>query len=315
MNKKLCGQKNELDEIEKMKFQEKLNNEYKICSQLGHTGVRTSAYLMRNEFGAEFVLKIPNDYGDSNWIAEQKNTMEKCHKSLNGYDGDVYIPKIVIFGDNFVVERYAGTEFTADIYDTMPKNDKNKIINDFAYFFHYLHSNNNVGVASPLQMLNKPTLEEVFDYLQGAFDEKQKLYVSEQIKKFNDRNRKDEITVMTHADIRSQNVLYDQNQKKLAIIDFELLKERNIYHDFVPLAAASFRMSYKLLFGIIGQYNLLAKNSDIAVSVEKIKLLHILGVFHEYGRCAIFRNDKENQLKNVCQKIFNCIDKINVEMT
>ena len=315
MNKKICGQKNELDDNEKTKFQKKLNNKYKIISQLGVTGVRTSAYMMQDEMGVEFVLKISNDCNDTNWIIEQKNTMEKCYKSLNKYDGDVYIPNAVIWGNEFIVEPYAGAELTIDMYNTLPENDKNKIANDFAYFFYYLHTNNNIGIVSSLQMFNKPTLEEIFDYLESAFDEKQKNYLHKQIKYFNDRDISDELSVMTHADIRSQNVLYNQKQKKLAIIDFELLSERNIYHDFIPFAAASFQLPYKLLFEIIDKYNLLTKNSKISISIDKVKLLHILGVFHEYGRCAIFRNDNRNQLKIVCQQIFNCIEKINGAMT
>ena len=314
MNIKICGEKNELDENEKIEFQEKLGNKYKIYSQLGRTGVRTSAYLAENEDRKEFVLKLPNDCNDNNWITEQKNAIEKCHSALNGYNGNVYIPTPVIFGDNFIIEPYAGEEFTANLYDAMPEDDKNKVTDDFAYFFYYLHTNNNTGIVSSLQMFGKPTLEEALDYLQKVLDEKQKNYLQKQIKRFNDRNISDEISVMTHADIRSQNVLYDKKQSKLAVIDFELLGERNIYHDFVPFAAASFRLSYKLLSEIIGKYNLLSKNSNISVSGDKIKLFHILGVFHEYGRCAIFRNDNENQLKNVCQKIFNCIGKINSVM-
>ena len=303
MNKKVCGQKNELDENEKIKFQEKLNNKYKIYSQLGITGTRTSAYLMQDETGTEYVLKIPNEYNDIEWIKSQKNTIEKCHKSLNGYDGDVYIPTALIFDNDFIVESYVGAELTEDVYNTLPEKEKNKIINDFAYFFYYLHTNNNIGIASSLQMFNKPTLEEVFDYLQSAFDEKQKLYFNAQINLFNNRDISDEITVMTHADIRSQNILYDKKQKKLAVIDFELIKERNIYHDFVPFAAASFRLPYRMLFEIVDKYNLLAKNKKIVISVDKVKLFHVLGVFHEYGRCAIFRNDKGEQVQNTCHRI------------
>ena len=311
MSKKICGQKNELNEIEKKKYHDILNDKYKICSQLGITGERTSAYLMHDDTGEEFVLKIPNDENDSNWITAQKNTMEKCHKALNRYAGDVYIPNAIIFGNDFIVEPYAGTELTVDIYDIMPENDKNKIINDFAYFFYYLHTNNNIGIVSSLQMFNKPTFDEIFDYLQSEFDEKQKLYFIEQIKLFNSRDMQDEITVMTHADIRSQNVLYNQNQKKLAIIDFELLRERNIYHDFIPFAAASFQLPYKLLFEIVCKYNILAQKANIFISLDKVKLFHILGVFHEFGRCAILRNDKGEKLKNFCQRLFDYIENIN----
>lgn len=312
MNKKIRGQKNELDNNEKRKYQDKLKGKYKICSQLGITGDRSSAYLMQDETGAEFVLKIPNDDNDFNWIKNQKDTIEKFNTALNNYDGDVYIPNPVIFDNEFIVEEYAGSDLVLDLYDNLSNDEKDKIGNDFAYFLYYLHANNNIGGVLPLQMFNKPTLDEVFDYLQNTFDIKEQLYISEKIKYFNNRDTSDEISVMTHADIRSQNVLYNQKQKKLAIIDFELLKERNIYHDFVPFAAASFNLPYKLLFEIVDKYNLLAGKANISISPEKVKLFHELGVFHECGRCAIYRKDKDEQLKNMCQRVFTFIDNISI---
>jgi hypothetical protein len=127
------------------------------------------------------------------------------------------------------------------------------------------------------------------------------------IKHFNERDTADEVTVMTHADIRSQNVLYCKEQKKLAVIDFELAKQRNIYHDFVPTAAASFCLPYDMLFEIVCQYNQMAEPSNIAVNVDKIKLLYQLGIFHEYGRCAIFRDTKGDDLMAVNKIIFDCM--------
>ena len=313
---KIHGQKNELSENEKQKFYEKLNSKYEIYSQLGTSGARTSAYLMRDIRdinGEEFVLKIPNDENDSAWIISQRNTFENCKKALSGYDGDVYIPNNINFYDMFTVEPYAGTELTPDIYRALTEPDKNKIANDLAYFYYYLHTNNNISDVLPLEMFFGPALDEVFDYLQDSLDEKQRLFVSEKIKCFKSRDIKDEISVMTHADIRSQNILYNQQTKKLAVIDFEVLKARNIYHDFVPFAAASFGLPYELLFETVGKYNSLMAKTNIFISSEKVKLFHELGIIHEYGRVAISMKMTGDELKNQCLRIFNRIKEVQVK--
>lgn len=293
MNKKICGQKNELNEIEKNDLQKKLNNEYKIYTQLGYTGERTSAYLMKDKSGQEFVVKIPNDEYDSKWLISQKDTLGKCRDALKEYNGTVYIPKDVIIGDGFIIEPYAGAELTSELYEILSEDKKETISNDLAYFLFYLHTNNNIGDVLPLYMLNNPALEEVFSYFQTIFNENQKPYIAEKIKCFHSRNITDEISVMTHADIRSQNILYDEKQKRLAIIDFELIKKRNIYHDFVPFAAASFKLPYKMLFATVNKYNSISGNSAVSVDLNKVKLFHELGVFHEYGRCAMYRKKED----------------------
>ena len=133
--------------------------------------------------------------------------------------------------------------------------------------------------------------------------------VLEEIKECKKRNCKineeEKILRLTHADLRSQNVLYDEQNKSLAIIDFESSKIANIYSDFVSNVPASFGMSYEFLFNVINYYN---EKSDYKISKEKICDLHNLGCFYEYARNSDLTK-KEN-----CITVLQQVETKNKEM-
>ena len=162
-------------------------------------------------------------------------------------------------------------------------------------------------------MFKKPAFEEILAYFQDSLDANQRLFIADRITHLKNRDIEDEISVMTHADIRSQNVLYDPQAKRLAIIDFETLKQRNIYHDFVPFAAASFKLPYDMLAEAIKKYNALGEKANIAVSSKKARLFHEMGIIHEYGRVAIFMEMADDRLKKQCSRMFGRIEELSAK--
>lgn len=333
---KNCGEINELSQKEILYFISILGNDFNYYGQLGRSGARTSGYLFKNSKGSKYVIKIANDENDKKWSKSQKNTLDRQNEMTEGYNGDIALPSVIKMGENYTIEKYLGVEFTKEIYDNLSKQDKLKVEQDFGEFLAFIHNVNPYKtkkyfiddlvkkIEMPSLDGNKPiqyTNDDLEKYYQKKLDlgelspcsfkqilehfipymsESQIQHMQKNINKFNTRDKTDEIIVNTHSDIRSQNVLYDEDTKRLAIIDFELMGYKNLYHDFVPNAAASFGISYKFLHNVTQEYN---KKSDLKVDLDKVKLLHTLGVFHEYGRVSIISKDEPSDIISKWNKI------------
>ena len=309
MNIRISGQKNELTTDEKKGFESLLQDKFAISNQIGRTGDKTSAYMMSDETGRRFILKIPNNTEDKGWLISQQKAYESCAKAFCKYHGNVYIPRMLMHSENFIVEEYAGEELTPDFYNKLNEHEQKAAANDLALLLFGLHNDNPAADrVAPLEMMTEPTFDVIYAYMRPAMNQEQQNMFQDLIQKFSQRDISDEIRVMTHGDLRSQNILYDIRKKRLAVIDFEGLLPRNIYHDFVPFAAASFGMSYRFLWDTINAYN--SVNGQEAIDIEKVRLLHCVGILHELGRCAIFAACRNLELQLRCQYAFECVSKV-----
>lgn len=329
---KKCGEINELSKEEILYIISILGSSFKYYGQLGRSGARTSAYLFKDSNDNKYVVKLANDEMDKKWSESQKNTLDTQNKITEGYNGDIALPSAIKIGENYTIENYLGVEFTKEIYDNLPSQERLKLEQDFGDFLAFIHSvepyktkeyfiddlvkkleKSNLDGNISMQYTNDDlekyyqkkldlgeystcSFEQLLEYFMPYMSESQIQQMQKNIDKFNIRDKTDEIIVNTHSDIRSQNVLYDEDTKRLAIIDFESMGYKNLYRDFVPNAAASFGISYEFLHNATREYN---KKSDFKVDLDKVKLLHTLGVFHEYGRVSLI--SKDNPL-NIARK-------------
>ena len=95
----------------------------------------------------------------------------------------------------------------------------------------------------------------------------------------------DEFIVMTHKDLRTQNIMYDENTDNIAIIDFELAGLDNVYRDFVAVSPAS-SMPWDFTKRVIDFYNKIPnKKYPIKINPEKVQNMLFYGVLHEFARC------------------------------
>lgn len=296
-NIKKCGSKSEMGPEEKKYYELKLNGQYNILHQLGRCGMRTSAYLVTDRHGNQFVIKIPNDFYDEHWIESQKKTITIKNNMFDLYEGEVLIPREVEVGDNYIVDVYSGADFENDVYDYLNENDKEIIEEDMARFLIYMHGRQKINEIQPFSF--RTPNEDLLSFFEDAIDDDTKEKIKQQIEQFNNRDISDEIVVSVHSDLRSQNILYDKSKNKLAVIDFELAGQGNIYKDFVPHAAASFKMSYIFWNKVILKYNDLCVDPGLKVNLEKIKLFQELGVWNEYLRCAYYRKDDVIKVKTI----------------
>lgn len=281
---KILGQKIEFTDEEKLKISKYLDNKYEIISQIGVSGWHTSAYLMENELGEKFVIKFPNNLKDKDWVKLQSNTYLKIDECFHEYKGDVELPKCIYLGNNFTIEKYLGEEFNEEKFEELSENEKLKIINDFAEFLNFMCKksvNKDYKVTYSRLFTYYPTifnLMDCFEYLKAVLSDKQQEELLEEINEFNSRSKEDEIECLVHCDIKSQNVLYNKDSKKISVIDLELLSLGNIYYNFVPHAAAQFEISYKFLYNVVDLYN---KISDRKINLQKLRLFHKLGIIYE----------------------------------
>ena len=82
-----CGKKRALTEDEKKHYQDALDGEFTIGEQLGRSGANSSAYLLTDKSGKNFVLKIPNNLENlDGW----KRRQAKAHDLQDEYFGDYH---------------------------------------------------------------------------------------------------------------------------------------------------------------------------------------------------------------------------------
>lgn len=301
-----CGQINNLSRAEKDEYELLLEHRFVIRDQIGISGARTTAFLMQDIEGQHFVLKIANKSEDVHWIEDQKRSYENASAALCKYSGNMYIPKLLTAGDDYIVEEFAGEEFTRGFYYTcLDENERRQSAIDLASLLVCLHENSMLSEPMPLDLLKDPPLHAIFDFMIGSMDQSKSSRFLDLINEFEKRDVHDEVSVLTHGDIRSQNILFNKNYNRLALIDFELLKTRNIYHDFVPFAAASYGCAYNFLWDTIDAYNSIS--SRFRIDKGKVMMFHYLGILHEYGRCAMMRSCSIEDLKRRCDMAANLV--------
>lgn len=316
---KIIDTKNELNANEKRHIEKLFNYKYKIMYQLGDTGWHTSAYLMEDGNSNKYVLKIPNDINDSEWIKSQKKTYNKIKRLLSLYSGNVQFPNYICIGENFVIEEYLGEELSAEFFETLSEVEKNHIERSLAHFINFL-TKTDIDDIPPVKYSKLfyfyPkifSLDDCFNYLKNSLTKEEQNFVLKMKEDFLNRNRDDEINVLTHCDLRGSNILYNKSNKKLAIIDFELLGRENIYYNFVPHAASKFNTSYNLLAKSIDYYN---KISACKISKKKVELWHKIGSIYEICVYAKFKKNvhSTDDIKKLWhQSILPKIKKINLK--
>ncbi len=278
------------DELEY--YQEKIGSEYKIISPKGMSGSTASAYNLEDGKGNQFILKISNNpQNTGRWIQNQKNTREKIKKYYSGYNGQLKIPNYIKIGDDFVIEENLGENLDAETLENLGDGEINKFVDSLAEFLAYTHKQERgKNFSYVLGHEGVFTLKDAYKYLNdaGALNSDEQKSLADLIERFEKRDTSDEVTALTHTDIRLQNIVYNSKTKTFGLIDFETLNTiAPIYYDFTSGTVGSYGIPYDICSKIIDRYNQI---SDIKVDKEKIKMFHKLGTMYEMCTCAKFRD-------------------------
>ena len=119
----------------------------------------------------------------------------------------------------------------------------------------------------------------------------------------------DEVIVMTHKDLRTSNIMYDESTGKIAVIDFELAGLDNVYHDFVAFAPAS-SMPWDFTKRVIDFYNKIPdKKYPININPEKVQNMLLYGAMHEFARC-VRPEDIKNTTKQDIDNLINRLETV-----
>ena len=291
------------DELEY--YQNKIGSEYKITDSQGMSGSYATAYNLENAQGEKFILKIPNNpQSTERWIQQQRKTQEKIRKYYADYKGSLKIPNYVKISDDFVIEENLGKSINSDTLENFDEQEREKFTNGLAEFLSYTHKKEK-GEISPYKLGQEGvfTLKDAYNYLNdaGALNSEEQKSLTDLIDYFEKRDTNDEISALTHTDIRLQNIVYDFETKTFGLIDFESLNTvAPIYYDFTSGTIGSFGIPYDLCSKIIDRYN---EISDVKVDKEKIKTFHKLGTMFELCVCAKFRDNRSKE--EICTQIWN----------
>lgn len=291
------------DEIEY--YQGKIGPNYKIISPKGMSGSYATAYNLEDNQGNRFVLKICNNpQNTEHQIQQQRKTQEKINKYYSDYNGNLKIPNYVKIGNDFVIEENLGEKLDLEILENLDDKEQEKFVNGIAEFLAYTHKNERDKVF-PYILGHEGvfTLKDAYNYLNdaGALNSDEQKSLTNLISYFEKRDTSDEITALTHTDIRLQNIVYNSKTKTFGLIDFESLNTiAPIYYDFTSGTVGSYGIPYDLCSKIIDRYN---EISDIKVDKEKIKTFHKLGTMYEFCTCAKFRDNRNKE--EICTQIWN----------
>ena len=290
-----------IDELKK-----ELSFYFYIAQQLGRTGASTMAFDAKDKDGKRCVILFKSspvsvETTDS-YMKRQKEAEEKKDFFIAGYTGDVFIPKAQIM-ENYRIMPYAGEDLTEDVYRKLSQSQKLKIAKDFAEFLNFVHQKSfkekaflnqkirhakigEIDKIDDCEPEHKPDLclSSLLKLFQPHISDKEYEHLENLCKTYLNRSKADEKIVMTHGDLRYQNVLYNQETQKLAIIDFESAKPRSLYRDFCPTVVS--RLPKDFLENVIYYYNKAPKKEPLYVNPKKIKLFWKINYLHEHLRCA-----------------------------
>lgn len=283
------------DELEY--YQDKIGSAYRIVSSQGMSGSYSTAYNLEDNQGNRFILKISNNpQNNEHWVQKQRKTQEKIQKYYADYEGSLKIPNYIKIGDDFVIEENLGEGLDLEILQNLNEQEREKFTNGLAEFLSYTHKKEKGGVFSyKLGHEGVFTLKDAYNYLNdaGALNSDEQKLLTDLISYFEKRDTSDEVTALTHTDIRLQNIVYNSKTKTFGLIDFESLNTvAPIYYDFTSGTVGSFGIPYDLCSKVIDRYN---EISDIKVDKEKIKIFHKLGTMYEFCTCAKFRDNRSKE--------------------
>lgn len=303
LNTRKNGTQTPLSDSEKKYLSDLLGGKYKIGSPLGRSGASTSAFLITDASGKEFVLRIPNKPDDiEHWLETEKKQFANQEKYLAGYQGNISIPKTLEYQDFFTIqEKGAGEPFADYIYDGLSREKQLKLAQDFAAFLKHSHQKNaNRTTTRPVSLDGGQDFtlnEHVKSVYKSVMTPDEYKWFCGLLDEFNNRDTSDEFLTFAFNDFRYSNILYDTKSGQLSVIDFGACLENSVYMDFVPYCADSFGISYKFLQDVINSYNNIKSDSakTIKINPRKVALFHILGILAEIAGV----NKEPEQLKRV----------------
>lgn len=262
--------------------------------------------------------------GDRGYLKRQQagyETIERIKKS--GYATGVQLPTVIETNEQDGVQtikeqRISGQTFDNDgkLWDGLTEEQKSKVAKQMATFLVAMHSAGEIKPAykSIKTMFDKSKLHSATDIInayEGAMPQRlaNKLLDAEQYLESTDVS--DEFHVLTHKDLRVNNLMFDQETEQLSVLDFEMAGTDNIYRDFVAYASAS-SMPWDYTRRLIAEYNAIQpRKYPLKINPVKVQNMLVYAIAHEHSR-NVTHEQNEQISDEEKQKFFqHLITKIN----
>ena len=236
---------------------------------------------------------------------DRKSSQTYLSRQLRGYDitkeirtkntnTGVILPSLIEMRDTgtaqIIKEKLIpGKPFTYEMYNALSDTQRNKIAKQMAKFLDIMHSsfkcdkpNESIKNTFDGKMNNADDIIARFGNKLPS-DIAFKLKQAEQY--ISSADISDEFIVMTHSDLRTSNIIYDEKTEKIGVVDFELANRHNVYRDFIAIAPAS-SMPWDFTKRVIDYYNQIPdKKYPITINPEKVQNMLVYGMMHEFARC------------------------------
>lgn len=250
---------------------------------------------------------------DTDYLRRQSRGYDiiKSIKSKNR-DIGVMLPQLIEmrdFGNRQIIKEkiIPGQPLTHEIYSKLSEQEKNKIAQQIAIFLNAMHQSFKCEPAkkSIIHTFSQSNINTASDIV-VKFDGKLPANIVRRLKQAEKylltSDTSDEFIVMTHKDLRTQNIMYDKKTGNLAVLDFELAGPDNIYRDFIPSAPAS-AMPWDFIKRVIEFYNNIPnKKYQLTINSKKVQNMLLFRIMHEFARC-IKPNDNKRTTKKDINKI------------
>ena len=278
-------------------------------------GAHSTVFISDKESG--IVIKKQNHpERDLNYIKRQTRGYDIINNiRAKNKDTGVVLPELIDIkqDDNMVIIRekqLQGKTFDRNgkMYSALSEQEKNNIASQLATFLNAMHSSYDCQPAGEsIKNMFNGKLNSADDII-AKFEDKLPGDIANRLrqaeKQIIESDISDEFIVMTHADLRIDNIMYDQKTHKLSVLDFELAGMNNVYRDFVAKASAS-SMPWDFTKRVISYYNKIPnKKYNIIINPEKVQNMLFYAVMHEYARC-IKPEDNKKATKNDIKKVYN----------
>lgn len=304
-----------LSDSQKKELKEVIGEDYVIGQQLGNAGSHTVAYELTNtKNGEKEVLLMPHSKTKMTQL-ELFKYMEHQHKAdkwrdycAEGYDQTkgCFLPATKIYALPDGVCRiipYAGCDLSEKVFSKLPQVERQSIAQKLAAWLNFVHqksfvdpnpineefsryrvgdisSSDNWGDFSDGTPFSQKVMETFGPYMAPL----QQKEVKALITAYQKRDKSDEVCVLTHGDLRFQNILYNADKKQLSVIDFEMASLTSVYRDFCPFCHSG--LTPEMVVQIVSAYNQLPKAHPIHIDPQKVKSFLLVAYLHELTRCA-----------------------------
>ena len=205
--------------------------------------------------------------GDRGYLKRQQagyDTIERIKKS--GYAIGVQLPTVIETNEQdgmqiIKEQRINGQTFDLDgkLWNNLTEEQKNNIAKQMATFLVAMHSTSEIKPAdkSIKTMFDQSKLHSATDIInayEGAMPQRLANKLLNAEKYLDSTDTSDEFHVLTHKDLRVNNLMYNQETGLLSVLDFEMADIGNVYRDFVAYASAS-SMPWDYTSRVIAEYN------------------------------------------------------------